>query len=131
MSEPKHVPSRCEFEVDKLIVKIDEVVVSDVGVINDVVAKIMAVIERAGCGEGAEKIGLALHETLVNAIVHGNQNNPSKAARICVALQEDCGLVIIVKDSGSGFDPSHLPNPVVGQNVLAGHGRGIFLINAL
>ncbi len=78
-----------------------------------------------------ETIDLALREALANAIIHGNRSNPAKAVRICVALQQDCGLLIVVKDAGSGFDPSQLPNPVVGQNLFSEHGRGIFLINRL
>jgi serine/threonine-protein kinase RsbW len=131
MSEPKPVPPRCEFDGDELVVKIDEVVASDVRVIDGVVTKITGLIERAGCNEDVQKIGLALHEALANAIVHVNRSDPSKVVRICVALQENCDLFIIVKDSASGFDPSHLPSPTVGQNVFAEHGRGIFFINML
>ncbi len=132
MSEPKQVPFRCEFESDKLVLKLDEVVSSDVSIIDNVVAKIAGLIEQRGCGgDDLDKIELALREALANAILHGNRNNPEKAVRICVALQEDCAMLIVVKDAGSGFDPSQLPNPVVGQNLLAGHGRGIFLINQL
>jgi serine/threonine-protein kinase RsbW len=85
-------------------------------------------------GYSADELGridLALREALVNAIIHGNHSDPKKAVRICVALQSDRGVLIVVKDSGSGFDPNQVPNPVIGQNLLAGHGRGIFLINQL
>jgi anti-sigma regulatory factor (Ser/Thr protein kinase) len=37
-------------------------------------------------------------------------------------------LVIIVKASGPGFDPSAIPNPAAQENLLANHGRGISLI---
>ncbi len=131
MSEPKRVPPRCEFELEKLILKLDEVFSSEVGVIDDAVAKITRLIEQTGCREGLENIDLALHEALANAIVHGNRKDPGKAVRICVALQENGGVLIVVKDAGSGFDPNRLPNPVMGQNLFAEHGRGIFLINLL
>ncbi len=131
MTEPMRVPPRCEFELDKLVLKLDEVVSSDVSVIDNTVAKIMGLIERADCWYDLDTIDLALREALVNAIIHGNRSSPSKAVRICVALQEGCGILIVVKDAGSGFDPSKLPNPVEGQNILATHGRGIFLINQL
>lgn len=131
MSEPTQIPPRCEFELDKLVLKLDEVVSSDTCVIDDVVGKITGLIEKTGCWNDLENIDLVVHEALANAIVHGNLNNPDKAVRICVGVQEDCGMLIVVKDAGSGFDPSQLPNPVVGQNLFAGHGRGIFLINQL
>jgi len=33
-----------------------------------------------------------------------------------------------IKDSGSGFDPSKLPNPTAAENLLASHSSGIFLL---
>lgn len=131
MVEPKHVPPRCEFEMDKLILKLDEVVRSDVHVIDSAIVRILRLVEEAQCWADTDSIDLALREALVNAIVHGNRSDPQKAVRICVALQQDCGMLIVVKDAGSGFDPNQLPNPVVGENLLATHGRGIFLINQL
>ncbi len=132
MSEPTQIPPRCEFEMGKLVLKLDEVVSSDVSLIDGVVAKITGLIEQRGCaGEDLDNIDLALREALANAILHGNRASPTMAVRVCVALQDDCGMLIVVKDAGSGFEPSQLPNPVVGQNLFAGHGRGIFLINQL
>ena len=131
MSKPIQVPPRCEFDLDKLVVKMDAVIPSDIGVIEDSVSRIMDVILKTSCADGLEDVDLALHEALANAIVHGNRNNPEKAVRVCVAVQEGCGMLIVVKDAGSGFDPSRVPSPLVGQNLLAGHGRGIFLISQL
>jgi serine/threonine-protein kinase RsbW len=45
-----------------------------------------------------------------------------------MACDEDRGILIIVRDSGPGFQPEQLPNPVLGENLYAEHGRGIFLI---
>jgi anti-sigma regulatory factor (Ser/Thr protein kinase) len=123
VSKPIQVPPRCEFDLDKLVVKLDVVIPSNVAVIEDAVFKIMDIIHQTNCADSLEDVGLALHEALANALVHGN--------RVCVAVQEDCGVLIIVKDAGSGFDPSRVPSPLVGQNSLAGHGRGIFLISQL
>jgi len=129
VSDPIHVPLPCEFELDKLVIKLDEVVSSDVTIIDDVVAKIVSLFEGRHCWEDVENVDLALREALVNAIIHGNKSNAAKAVRVCVALAEDCSALIIVKDAGSGFDPSKLPNPVMGENLLSTHGRGIFLIH--
>ena len=41
---------------------------------------------------------------------------------------EHCDWLRPVKDSGSGFDPRGLPNPIADENLLADHGRGIFLM---
>jgi serine/threonine-protein kinase RsbW len=104
---------------------------SDVTLIDGTAAKITGLIKLSHCCDDTQNIDLALREALANAIVHGNGSNPAKLVRICLAVQEDCGILIIVKDAGLGFEPSQLPNPVVGQNLLAEHGRGIFLINRL
>lgn len=125
------VPPRCEFDTDKLIIKLDAIIPSTTKVIDNTVTKLMGLIGNGYSADELGNIDLALREALVNAIIHGNHSDPRKAVRICVALQADRGVLIVVKDSGSGFDPSQVPNPVIGQNLLAGHGRGIFLINQL
>jgi serine/threonine-protein kinase RsbW len=131
MAEPREIPLPCEFEMDKLVITFDEVLASDVSLIDGAVAKMMALIEQSGCWDDSENIDLALREALANAIIHGNHSNPAKAVRVCVVLQPGCNLLIIVKDAGAGFDPSQLPNPVLGQQLFSDHGRGIFLINRL
>ena len=40
-------------------------------------------------------------------------------------------MIIIVRDPGKGFDPGLVPSPIVGKNIYADSGRGIFLINQL
>lgn len=131
MSEPKPVPPPCEFHVDKLRLEIDEVVSSEVTVIDGLVTKIMGLISHTGCNDDLDSIDLSLREALANAIIHGNHLSPEKKVRVCVSVQDDCGMLIVVKDSGSGFDPAQLPSPVVGQHVLDTHGRGVFIINQL
>jgi serine/threonine-protein kinase RsbW len=131
VAEYREIPLPCVFEMDKLVIMLDEVLASDVTVIDDAVAKMMALIEQTGCWDDSENIELALREALANAIIHGNHSNPAKAVRVCVALQPGCNLLIIVKDAGAGFDLSQLPDPVLGQQLFSDHGRGVFLINRL
>ena len=131
MSELNEVPPRCEFEMDRLVVHLDEVFPSVVDMIDRVIGKIMGLIERSHCWDDTDNLDLVLREALANAIIHGNRSNPQMSVRICVALQADCRMLIVVKDGGSGFDPNQLPNPVAGQSLFADHGRGIFLINRL
>src|SRR6266705_436732 len=111
MSGQDQAPPHCEFDTDKLVIKLDEVVLSNVTVIDGIVAKITGLIKQSRCCDDTQSIDLALREALANAIVHGNRSNPEKAVRICVAVQQDCGILIIVKDAGLGFEPSQLPNP--------------------
>jgi serine/threonine-protein kinase RsbW len=46
----------------------------------------------------------------------------------------DCGdsneVVIVVRDSGGGFDPGSVPNPLDLANTFKPSGRGIFLMRA-
>ena len=77
------------------------------------------------------KVDLALQEALANGIRHGARNDPSKFIQ-CVVTTDDIGdLVIVVRDPGPGFDPTTVPNPLEGDNVLKSSGRGVFLINQL
>jgi serine/threonine-protein kinase RsbW len=117
--------------MDRLVIQLDEVFPSAVSVIDTVIDKIMGLIGQSHCWDDTENLNLVLREAVANAIVHGNHSDSQKSVRICVALQTDCRMLIVVKDAGSGFDPRELPNPVVGQSLFAQHGRGIFLINRL
>jgi serine/threonine-protein kinase RsbW len=67
---------------------------------------------------------------LVNAIVHGNHEDPAK--QVCVRCR--CGtdeVSIVVKDEGKGFDPDEVPNPTAPENIQSTHGRGIYLMKNL
>jgi hypothetical protein len=60
MAEPREIPLPCEFEMEKLVIMLDEVLASDVTVIDGAVAKMMALIEQSGCWDDSENIDLAL-----------------------------------------------------------------------
>lgn len=131
MSELDETPSRCEFEMDNLVVRLEMSIPSVIDVIDETVSKIMGLIAQSPCWDDTDSIELVLQEALANAILHGNRADPRKLVNICVALQTNCSLLIVIKDAGSGFDPNQLPNPVAAQNLFSEHGRGIFLINRL
>jgi serine/threonine-protein kinase RsbW len=85
-----------------------------------------------GCAKGsAFEIETAIREALANAVVHGCKNDASKTVQISVGCDEARGMVIVVRDPGSGFDPRSLPSPIQGQRLYAESGRGIYLINRL
>jgi serine/threonine-protein kinase RsbW len=114
-----------------MVLSLDKVIPSDLSLLDDAVAEITTAIDRTACCEDAESIGLAVREALVNAIVHGNHCELQKAVRVSVAVCDNGDLLIVVKDSGSGFDPSKLPDPTAAKNLLGDHGRGIFLMKRL
>ena len=124
--------SRCDFESDDLLVKVDLKLPGDVNAISPVVGKVMAIVTEMGCAAGREfEIELALREALANAIEHGSGNDPSKQVECCVACDHERGMLIVVRDPGPGFDPASIPSPVLGVNLFSTGGRGIYLINQL
>ena len=124
--------TRCEFDSSNLLVKLEATLAGDASAISPVIQRIMAVINEMGCAAGREfEIELALYEALANAIEHGSANDPSKQIQCCVACDHARGMLIVVRDPGPGFDPASIPSPIVGQNLFATGGRGIYLINQL
>jgi serine/threonine-protein kinase RsbW len=86
------------------------------------------VSSTAGFDEGDQhKIDMAVHESLINAIWHGNKNDPSKHVWLRFEIFSD-RLEIRVRDQGNGYDPRGLPDPLSQENLLNVSGRGIFLI---
>jgi serine/threonine-protein kinase RsbW len=77
--------------------------------------------------EDQHKIDMAVHESVINAIWHGNKNDPSKHVWLRFEMYSD-RLEIRVRDQGNGYDPSRLLDPLAEENLLNVSGRGIFLI---
>jgi serine/threonine-protein kinase RsbW len=75
------------------------------------------------------KIGISLRECMVNAVVHGNRYNTRKKVHLKVTRTPE-RLTIVVGDEGDGFDPAAVPDPLAGDNLLRGSGRGVMLIQA-
>jgi len=73
-----------------------------------------------------ERIGLAVHEIMINAVVHGNGCSPLK--KVVITLSRTPSKVkIVIADEGVGFDPDHLPDPLCPEGLLRGSGRGVYL----
>lgn len=122
----------CNFEADKLILKLSVTLAADKDCVDPVVQGIMQLVRQMRCAAGKEEaVQLALNEALANAVVHGAKADPSKFIECDVACDESRGMLIVVRDPGQGFDPKSVPSPVVGENVYCEHGRGIYLINQL
>jgi serine/threonine-protein kinase RsbW len=78
-------------------------------------------------------VGVAIRESVINAIKHGNQNDAGKRVFVDFETGSDSGaaeLYIRVRDQGLGFDPAHLADPLAPENLLKASGRGIFLIRS-
>jgi serine/threonine-protein kinase RsbW len=72
---------------------------------------------------------MSVRETVTNAIQHGNKLDQSKHVEIQYEVGPD-RLTISVRDQGSGFRVSDLPNPLDPENLLKPSGRGIFYIRS-
>ena len=98
------------------------------------------------------RIGIALHEALVNAMHHGNLEVGSelrdaggdvyrelierrlskreyrdRRVHLSVKLSKS-ELSCMIRDEGPGFDPSSIPDPTDPQNLEKVSGRGLYLI---
>jgi serine/threonine-protein kinase RsbW len=86
--------------------------------------------QRAGMDEDdLMKIGMAIRESMVNAVVHGNRYNAHKKVRLAVA-SDGQRFTIRICDEGEGFDFGSIPDPLAPENLLRTSGRGIFLIRS-
>ena len=128
----KAMVDRCEFETEHLILRLNMTVPGDREAVTPVVDRIMNLVADMGCAEGKEsEIELAVQEALANAVVHGCGEDPARSVRVSVGCDQDRGMLIMIRDPGEGFDPGDIPSPIIGQNIYASHGRGIYLINQL
>jgi serine/threonine-protein kinase RsbW len=72
-----------------------------------------------------------LSEALINAILHGNAQNPEKKVYINLEVIENKRLVFTVTDEGNGFDFNNIPDPTAPENLENLSGRGIYIIKKL
>jgi serine/threonine-protein kinase RsbW len=79
--------------------------------------------------EELHKIGMAVRESVVNAVVHGNRYNAHKKVHLLVSAAAD-HIKVTIRDEGNGFDLESLPDPLAEENLLQQSGRGILLIRS-
>jgi len=96
-----------------------------VQVVSDHVARGIGLDEDA-----SHWVSVAIRESVINAIKHGNRNDSSKHVFIEfeTATADVPELTIRVRDQGEGFDPETIADPLAPENLLKSSGRGIFLI---
>jgi serine/threonine-protein kinase RsbW len=99
------------------------------------VSEVEAAADRLATEAGLDEdqrfhIAMAVREAAINAVLHGNEYDPSRHIEVSF---ENTGnnLVFTIADLGHGFDPERLPDPLAAENLLRGTGRGIFLIRSL
>ena len=79
--------------------------------------------------DSSHYVSVAVRESVVNAIKHGNRGDASKRVWVEFALHPSA-LEVTVHDEGTGFDPGSVPSPLAEENLLKAHGRGIFFMRS-
>jgi serine/threonine-protein kinase RsbW len=121
-----------DFDPDKLHLILRVTLSADRNAIEPVVQEVMAIVRKMNGINGKEDaIELSLQEALANAVIHGAKEDPRKIVECLVSSDDERGILIVVRDPGTGFAPDAIPACTVGENLYSNHGRGIFLINQL
>lgn len=108
--------------------KIDLELPSDLTLMNSVLEYLLARVERLGMVEIEQSnLFVALDEAFVNAVKHGNRNNPEKLLRVTGELSAR-EAIFTVEDEGDGFDVREIPDPTDPANLFKSSGRGVLLI---
>ncbi|MEK6280607.1 MAG: ATP-binding protein [Acidobacteriota bacterium] len=112
-----HTYEKIEFEIP-----------SDLALMNGVLQYLLERVSKLGliAPEGSN-LFVALDEAFVNAVKHGNKNDPTKLVRVGAELspKEAC---FTIEDEGEGFDVQTIPDPCDPANLFKSSGRGVLLI---
>ena len=112
-----HTHEKIEFELP-----------SDVALMNGVLQYLLERVAKMGVisPEGSN-LFVALDEAFVNAVKHGNKNDPNKLIRVGAELSPK-EASFTIEDEGAGFDVETIPDPRDPANLFKSSGRGVLLI---
>ena len=112
-----HVHEKIEFELP-----------SDLALMNGVLEYLQERVAKLGLIKPERSnLFVALDEAFVNAVKHGNKNDPTKLVRITAELTPE-EASFTVEDEGEGFDINQIPDPCDPANLFRTSGRGVLLI---
>jgi len=112
-----HVHEKIEFELP-----------SDLALMNGVLEYLQERVSKLGLiVPERSNLFVALDEAFVNAVKHGNKNDPTKLLRITAELSPK-EASFTVEDEGEGFDVKEIPDPCDPANLFRTSGRGVLLI---
>ena len=90
--------------------------------------------QLAGLDEDAVHwVGVAVRESVINAIKHGNRLDEAKFVTVEFTLEpavSPTALVVSVMDQGEGFEVEEVADPLAPENLLKSSGRGIFFMRS-
>jgi serine/threonine-protein kinase RsbW len=104
----------------------------------DMLDFVQVVSDRIGQMAGMDEdtihwIGVAVRESVINAIKHGNREDYFKLVTVEFAFLPPAKpgeLIVRVLDQGEGFDPEEIADPLAPENLLKSSGRGIFFMRS-
>jgi serine/threonine-protein kinase RsbW len=115
-------------EVAHVREKIDLELPSDLSLMNAVLEYLLDCVDRLGLVKVEQSnLFVALDEAFVNAVKHGNRNDPGKLLRVTAELSIH-EAIFTVEDEGDGFDVHEIPDPRDPANLFRSSGRGVLLI---
>jgi serine/threonine-protein kinase RsbW len=74
-------------------------------------------------------VHLTLEEAFLNAVKHGNKNDPTKKVKIDYSVNAE-KVEITITDEGEGFEPESVDDPRFGDGLYEPGGRGLLLMNS-
>ena len=105
---------------------------SVVAIVPQVVDALISRITSLRVRDGSEDdIELAFQEALLNAVIHGNKEDPFKRVSVTLRCGADGEVRIRIQDEGAGFEVASVPDPTTPEHLRAKHGRGIYLMRTL
>ena len=104
----------------------------------DMVDFVQVISDRVGQLAGLDPdtvhwIGVAVRESVINAIKHGNREDYGKLVTVeftFTPMVNPRELIVRVVDQGEGFEPEEVANPLAPENILKSSGRGIFFMRS-
>ena len=129
---------------------------NDPGAVAVVVGYLQRILEDYGLSNDRERfrVGLALSEAILNAVIHGNlevasdlrdaendsyyetieekrRTEPFASRIVQISTQfSQSTATFVIRDQGPGFDRSSLPDPTDPANLLKPSGRGVLMMRA-
>ena len=108
--------------------KIDLELPNDLTLMNAVLEYLLDRVDKLGLVEVEQSnLYVALDEAFVNAVKHGNRNDPEKLLRVTAELSAR-EAIFTIEDEGDGFDVREIPDPTDPANLFKSSGRGVLLI---
>jgi anti-sigma regulatory factor (Ser/Thr protein kinase) len=108
--------------------KIDFELPSDLSLMDGVLHYLIERVSKLGLIKPERSnLFVALDEAFVNAVKHGNRNDPNKLVRITAEISPQEAR-FTVEDEGEGFNVQEIPDPCDPSNLFKTSGRGVLLI---